>query len=465
MATRQLMNPKLITLALFLFTVQLGSAQEEEESKSQRSLLGYDLIYIDAPLAIQPNIDPVFEPIPDSALVQAENFIDPEDDPEFMARLDSIREYASALEQIESESGIWSPILIEELSALGDLQQQLGSHADAIDSFDRAIHVNRINDGLHTLSQIPTVEKLIESYLALGEWEQADLYYNYLFYIQQKTYGPNDPRLILVLDRVASWNIQAFNIGFGESLGLRLSTAQILYSAASRMVGVHFGKSDERFVSYLKSLANSAYLVAIHPELMQELARVEYRNDRSILLGKLDVRGAVIPLGFRVGERALMDIASVYAGEEDSIYEFAEAVAEIGDWYLLFARRNLAYERYQQAWTILQELENGSELIDQLFGQVAALPTFSNSVDGLVSNLVPSGKNEPVNADFADVSLDVTTNGVVRNLELLTERTPQSMPLLSRLLRKVRNSNFRPVIVDGKPVRSNGLHFRYRYWY
>ncbi len=52
--------------------------------------------------------------------------------------------------------------------------------------------------------------------MALGNWEEADTYNNYLFHVQQKAYGLNDPRLIPVLDRLATWNVQAFKIGYGN---------------------------------------------------------------------------------------------------------------------------------------------------------------------------------------------------------------------------------------------------------
>ena len=74
------------------------------------------------------------------------------------------------------------------------------------------MHVSRVNTGLNTVDQIPIVQNMIDSHAALGQWAEVDLYQNYLFYIQQRTYGPNDPRIIPV-QQLGEWNMQAFGIG------------------------------------------------------------------------------------------------------------------------------------------------------------------------------------------------------------------------------------------------------------
>lgn len=414
--------------------------------------------YIDAPVAIEPEVDPI--------LPQSTEILNPEDDPEFIRRVDAIREYNLSVEQIETIGGVWDSGLVEQLATLGGLQQQQGYHPDAIATFNRAIHINRINSGLHTLEQVPVIEKMIESHLALGEWEQADLYYNYLFYVQQKAFGANDPRIIPILDRLANWNIQAFNMGYGESLGVRLSSAQMLFSAAARMVGAHFGRGDERFVNYLHNLASSAYLVSTNPGLMEELNRPDIRLAQDTLRSQLNERSAIIPRGFRAGEGALLDIAEYYAREPDSVYELAEAFANLGDWYLIFAKRRVAQEKYQQAWNLFSGREDRDELIQRLFGQVVPLPTFSsNSADSLVAASATVKDSEPLEYDYADLSFDVTARGTVRNIQILSEQTEANSAQLSQLRRELRRTFFRPLIVDGVPVRSGNNQFRYRYWY
>lgn len=437
-------------------------AQDRADSTAPMDVVERDrtrspLLYIDKPVAIEAGLDPVmplFETQPD-----------PELDPEFGNRLNSIQQYNSVILDIELDGGTWDGSLVEELAAIGSLQQQQGDHLAAIETFDRAIHVNRINSGLHTLEQIPVVEQLIQSYMVLGDWEQADTYNRYLFYVQQKAFGNDDPRLIPVLDRMATWNIQAFNIGYGDLLGLRLREAQIMFNAAARMVGVHFGKGDERFVSYLRNIANSAYLVSRNPDLITEIERPEYRNAQQMLAEKLNEQRQIDPPGFRTGERVLIEIAEFRREKSDDVYALAEAIADLADWYLIFGRRRGAEENYALAWQILQGQENAEELTQRLFGQVASLASFASSIETPQAFYQVGGESAGLDFDFADLLFDVTETGLVRNVKNITEETEANQAQLSKLRISIRSSRFRPMIVDGEPVRSRENLFRYRYWY
>ncbi len=415
------------------------------------------LLYIEAPIAIQSELDPILLEV----LVKPAS----EDDPDYISRAESISQYDSLVADIESVGGAWDRSLSEELAALGALQQQQGNHEQAVETLDRAIHINRINSGLHTLEQIPAIEQLIQSHLVMGNWEQADVYNNYLFYVQQKAFGRNDPRLIPVLDKLATWNIQAFNIGYGEMLGMRLREAQILFVAAARMVGVHFGKNDERFVSYLRNIANSSYLLSRNQDLLLETERPEYRSSQAMLMDKLNEHRPVLPPGYQTGERALQDIVEYYREKGDAPYEFAEAVTNLADWYLMFGRRSQANDYYQAAWQVLLLQENSEELLQRLFGEVVPLPTFAESISNPAADYQADSQSDAINYDFADVMFDVTENGLVRNAKIVSEQTEENFSHHNSLRTNVRNSFFRPLIVDGEPQRSNGAYFRYRYWY
>ncbi|MEX0963142.1 MAG: hypothetical protein WDZ52_03750 [Pseudohongiellaceae bacterium] len=434
-------------------SVAAQDAAEPEQNQVRRP----PLLYVDQPYLMEEGIDPA---IPQVARLSA-----PESDPAFEQRVDSIDQYNNSVSQIELNGGAWDGSLVEELAALGRLQQQQGDHLAAIDILNRAMHVNRINSGLYTLEQVAVVEQLIQSYVALGNWEQADLYNNYLYHVQHKAYGGDDPRLIPVLDRLATWNIQTFNIGYGDLLGIRLRQSQIMFAAAARMVRIHFGKSDERFVDYQKNIANSAYLVARNPDLMMQIDRPEYRSMQDMLAQQLNEQRRVQPPGFRTGERALTEIVQLYQERGDDPYATAEAITHLADWYLMFGRRRGAADNYGLAWQILQQQENGEALTQRLFGKVVPLPAFASSIETPDAFYRSEDGTEALNFDYTDLTFDVTENGVVRNVESLSEETEANQAQLSKLRIWVRSTWFRPLIVDGVAQRSDGNRFRYRYWY
>lgn len=456
------MTPRLLhssaTLAALLMLLASESVLAQEATDEAPAVVDRSrLLYIDAPISIQSELDPVLLEIPETPI--------PEEDPGYGVRSESIRQYNAIVAGIEASGGAWDRGLSEELISLGELQQQQGDHLQAIETFDRAIHVNRINSGLHTLEQIPVIEQLIQSHLVMGDWEQADIYNNYLFYVQQKAFGQNDPRLIPVLDKLATWNIQAFNIGYGEFLGMRLREAQIMFFAAARMVGTHFGNRDERRVGYLRNIANSSYLLSMNRELLTEINQPEFRTSQSILMAKVNENRSVLPPGFKSGEQALQEIVEYYQEMGDAPYELAESIANLADWHLIFGRRKQANELYRVAWQGLQEQESREELIDRLFGEVVPLPTFANSVDNPASVYQTNSESDALNHDFADVMFDVTASGLVRNAEVVSEETVENSSHHNRLRGVIRDTYFRPLIVDGEPQRSDGNYFRYRYWY
>ncbi len=433
-------------------------ALAQEVAEPDESLLPRSpLLRVDRPVLVVEGIDPIISS--DASL------LDPALDPAFEQRTDSISQYNDTVVEIELDGGAWDDSLVEELSALGRLQQQQGDHLAAIETLDRAIHINRINSGLYTLEQVSVVEQLIQSYMALGDWERADIYNNYLFHVQQKAFGADDPRLIPVLDRLATWNMQAFNIGYGSLLGIRLRQSQIMFNAAARMVSIHFGESDERIVEYQRSIANSSYLIARNPDLMMEIARPEYRNMQQMLAEKLNQQRAVQPPGFRTGERALQEVIEFYREQGDDPYALAEAIAHLGDWYLMFDRRRGTLDSYRLAWEILQAQENGEELTERLFGSVTPLPAFTSSVQIPDAYYRTKDGSKALNFDYTDLTFDVTEKGLVRNVRSVSEETEANQAQLSKLRIWVRSNRFRPLIVDGVPQRSNENHFRYRYWY
>lgn len=450
---------------LFALAVSSSASGQDEEANAEATQVeeapqSFRIRYLEPPIALEAGQDPVFPPIPEPVPE-----VPPEEDPEYIRRLSSIQEYTDTVDALEENGGAWEAGLTEQLASIGALQQQQGDHEGAIESFDRAVHINRISSGLHTLDQIPIVEQMIDSYMAVGNWEQADLYNNYLFFVQQKAYGPEDPRIIPVLDRLATWNMQAFNIGYGDSLGVRLSSAQILFRAAARMVGVHFGRNDERFEHYLRNLAISGYQVSRYPQYSTEVDRAEFRADQEQLRDILNGNGSVVPQGFRIGEAALLDIANVYVETSDDVYATAEVITHLADWYLMFDRRRAASNEYRRAWELLAAQENSEELIQKLFGQVVPIPTYVHEPRNLNIRAANAQAMASMNYAYADVTFDVTASGLARNIEILSEETAENVEMLSRIQREVRISRFRPMLEEGSPVRSDGHQFRYRYWY
>ena len=82
--------------------------------------------------------------------------------------------YQFYITDLESRYGPYAPGLSEQLLGLGSVYQKQGLHEEAAAVFKRGVHVARINDGLYSSSQIPLLQGLIQSLVAMGEYEGAD---------------------------------------------------------------------------------------------------------------------------------------------------------------------------------------------------------------------------------------------------------------------------------------------------
>ena len=105
-------------LALLTVTVNVQLFAQEPVDQAPLPVTRPAVKYIDAPVAIEPDVDPI---LPQPTVV-----LNPEDDPEFIRRVDTMREYSLSIEQLEAGGGVWDSGLVEELATLGGLQQQQG---------------------------------------------------------------------------------------------------------------------------------------------------------------------------------------------------------------------------------------------------------------------------------------------------------------------------------------------------
>lgn len=433
-----------------------GDAGESGLPDSQASI--YDTLVFDRPIWLGGG-----ELAPDLATepaIAAEDAVQ-----QFEERARSIQEFEAAVGTLEAAGGAWNLDLAETLASMGDLYTQQSAYEQAVDAYTRSVHVSRVNLGLDNQQQLPVVEDLIASYLALGDWEKADQFNNYLYYTQKKTFGLNDPRMIPALDRMARWNLSVFKAGWGEAVGLRLPMAFYMFRGASRIVSTHFGENDPRYVQFLNDSAGAAYLVARYQAVIAEATRPEHRTMEQMLAEELGRIEPATVRGFREGLLALERIVEIYSGR-DQPQELARALINLGDWQLLFDRRRAAEQYYGQAYALFAGLPDGARLIQENFSIVKTLPEFSPAIEEVMfTTPAASSSRTASKSGHVDLQFDVTPYGVVTNLQTVSEETAENSQVISILRRMVRQTVFRPVVEAGALVRADGNRLRYRYWY
>ena len=144
----------------------------------------------------------------------ASEFIETENNAQL--RSASLTEYRAAISNSIDAGNQYSQALSEQYEALGILLYQEGSFEEAVEAFDKAIHIKKVNLGLFNLEQSRLVDYLIRTQIALGDFVSVDNHKHYLYYLHEKNLAEDDPRLLTAKLDWADWNIEAFIKGYRD---------------------------------------------------------------------------------------------------------------------------------------------------------------------------------------------------------------------------------------------------------
>lgn len=385
----------------------------------------------------------------------------------YLERLKDIESFDQVLEDLEIQGDAWSLQIAEELTTLGDLLQAQGQFEQSIEFYDRALHVNRVNNGLFSASQVPLVEKIVQGHVAQGQWREADERKQYAFYVQTRAFRIDDPRMIDVYDNLARWNMATFYRGVDEDSSQRLLQTYLLYRTASESVATHFGKHDPRYIPFLRREASAVDMLRRYSSPDESNGAhldSELRLSSEFIgesMGSVDRNNA--------GIEALEKIVEFYSDpslpptQANSVAQ-AQAIAELADWYLINNRRQAAMRTYEEAYELIASEENSSELLQQTFGGIVFLPTFS-SFNEQRKEAFGIGADSGWRMGHVDIAFDVNQYGRLSNFEILDLVPNDIVRADIQVLNSIRTTLVRPKIRDGETVSSDLERYRFNFWY
>lgn len=401
----------------------------------------------------------------------------------------TIENHRAAIEQKENEVGPYDLELSEMVYGLGKTLQTSQRYGEAINAYRRSLYLKRVNDGVYSLSQAPMLRGIIESHVRQGQTDAAAESYEQLVWIHLKTYGNNDPRLISLFEEVGQWHLNAYIQTEQREDGYHLNAAFDLYSIAIKLSSEHHGDSNIELIDLLKNLAITSYYQTLHQQRYPEFAEL----------------GAGVPFGYRplgttgdellrrgsyylhghAAHRRILHILN--SNQEVTSIDKAKAHTDLGDWFLLYGRQQLAITAYQQAHKAMEDDEQKDEVLASLFGMPTMLPKLETKIvqettiisDALLTrssapskqlsensseNSKDSGntKNTPyqnlfIHDSYVNLTVDVTEKGAPTNLKI-SEVYPEGADSYgSRARQTIRAKKFRPRFESGSPVLTNAF--------
>lgn len=370
---------------------------------------------------------------------------------------EEIEKYQIAIEKIESEDGIYSEQMAQKLVNLGNIYQKYDKHEDAIKVFNRALHLNRINEGLYSLSQISILEKIIKSYKKRKQWPLVNDRYSYMHWLYARNYDGKDINRLDIELLIANWHLQAYAMQLLPDPAQDLIYSYALFERASNLITDEYGTTDIRLIPALNGMMLTNYFIAAFV-MSNSIEKVYSSNEQlQIQMKKSDVLITEMKRrSFSTGKKIIQRKLDVLTGQELINHQaISKAKLKLADWFLMHNKRQQAMRHYQEAYDYAFDNDKNKEFLDRLFSQPIALPYYPNLLQK--TRTIVSDAELTTGVNYVHASLDVTKYGQAKNVKIVSSNPPDSTPIRSRALKSLRTTKFRPQIADGVPIFTEQL--------
>lgn len=128
----------------------------------------------------------------------------------------------TAIEDIQSDLGIYDPSLIEAYDDMARFYAELEDYENAIRLHTDALQIARINTGLYSFEQLPILDSLIESNSRATQWEDVDNLQELYYLINSRLYAFADPNHIAAAEDYGAWKLRLVRENLMEQSGFRL---------------------------------------------------------------------------------------------------------------------------------------------------------------------------------------------------------------------------------------------------
>lgn len=343
-----------------------------------------------------------------------------------------------AIEIVEAEHGPFQKDLVRLLVAKAVIEIQNRFFEAAEQDLRRAQHITHRYDGVYTRDQLGIVDRLTDLSLMRGNVLDADREQRFNLKISEQVYGGKSEELVPVLERLgeyfASRGFVIPNVRPSQETG-QISRDDLLASSPSYRAALFRESLDlyERAIEIVENNYGPNDLRLIEP--LKGLARTRLKQGTA----RGNAEDAM--------ERAL-DI--VRNNPQTDASDHARALVDLGDIYTITSDKR-AEDRYAEAWELLTE-NDLIELRNAFFGTPTKLFPDHAFVRVLDRRPIAAEEDETL---FAEVEFSVVDDGRVSEVRVLEGNIPNDDK--SVLRNALRHTRYRPRLVDGKPVNTDGL--------
>lgn len=350
------------------------------------------------------------------------------------------RRYSDAIALQERETSVTSPTLIEPLVGLADVLIADQRPAAAIEPLRRAINIIRRSDGVYGPQQYDLLLRVIDLQSLVGDLESAAADLTYMQRVSESSYAGDPLPYGRALAEVADWQCR-----IGEFM-----TARATYRQSIQLLEAQSERGA--LVAALRGFARCS---------LHELSSVGVATS----VGSFDAyRGPIVRSlqfdpsnpAFRShvfrylrieGQDALQRAVHLSAALEPKLY--LEVLLETGDWFLAkdFIREARRLYAKAEAVARAEGAQDAMQVPQQVLYPMPAAVLRNR-------HLAAADTTE----EFVEVEFTVRGDGHIID-ERVIERGPGKSPVMETL-GALRAARFRPRMVEGRALVTEGVRFR-----
>ena len=351
------------------------------------------------------------------------------------------------IQALEKQTNRYDDSLVQPLILLGQGLHAISEYGEAIDTFSRARHVLRINQGLHDISQTKILYLMAEAEYARGEIYQANSLQEAATDIYTRTYGEESLMVLPGMFNLADWYLKTYNI----------YAARSIYEHAAQLSADADGWGSQNLIRSLRGIHKTYMLERFQPSDMPKSENPTAPEPRLYSQATHIKRMKVND--FAPGERALIDILKMLMTSENAApKEIALAKMDLADWYLLFEVYDRAFVIYEDIWTTTLTDAEMSDVNQQLTNPTPLYLPVSNDPFSLKYS-----RTENKSEGFVATSMTITARGKPKQVKVI-KSNPQGM-LDEATITALKKGRYRPAFGQGKPVATKDFRYKRRFHY
>lgn len=390
---------------------------------------------------------------------------------------DREKQLAERIDRAQAEGGENSPELIELLTDLGLVLEQQGDLTFAVEAFERARDVTRVNYGFSTLDEAQLLRHLMRTEDTRGNAPRAWKLEQEILDLAAQ--NPKDVRSARIFAEVADNRMRIL-----ERYRTGNAPPQIVlgcyYAKIPSLYQVLIGNADApRTPPRFDSCTNGARSVVVLALLMEariyEAAAVDvmlesggYSSDElgdfvGGVLRKTEMLRKLIPqYNDPFVAEFLGRLAEYEPADALSLHRHAEVLVHLADASLLRAHDVHRYTglepvlaQYEQAFEELEQSGAGPAAIEAAFS-----PQIPLVLPALERNPLASDDGQSANG-YIDVAFTITRFGEAADVRIVAATPDASRSAQKDLVRLIETSSFRPRVVAGRVADSTPVTLRY----